>query len=143
MRVSARLQVEADAVVRAEPTATDAILREARAREGDLIVVGARPRRWFERLFARSVASQVVERAKRSVLVADRAREDVDAAAARLAAIGTDACLDERRLHDGQRAPRCGRIAHQPPWLPCEPWPPCDPWRQCCAFTMSGPPPPA
>jgi nucleotide-binding universal stress UspA family protein len=48
----------------------EAILREARARRADLVVVGTRPRSWFGRVIGASVAVRVVDRARRSVLVA-------------------------------------------------------------------------
>ena len=66
---SERLPVEASAVIRNEVNPVDAILGEARKHNADLVVVGTRRRGWFGRLLAGSVAAQVVNRAKRSVLV--------------------------------------------------------------------------
>jgi nucleotide-binding universal stress UspA family protein len=48
----------------------EAILREARTRGADLVVVGTRPRSWFGRVLGASTAVRVVDRARRSVLVA-------------------------------------------------------------------------
>ncbi|MBK8259309.1 MAG: universal stress protein [Polyangiaceae bacterium] len=45
------------------------VLGEAREHNADLVVVGTRKRTWFDRLVAGSVAEQIVNRAKRSVLV--------------------------------------------------------------------------
>lgn len=59
-----RIGVHADAVLRSAPQTTDAVLHEARAREADLLVVGStgsHPRS--------GVAAEVLERARRSVLV--------------------------------------------------------------------------
>lgn len=52
-----------------EANPTDAIVRTARTRNADLIVVGTHRRGWLRRLFHRSVAIQVVNRVRRSVLV--------------------------------------------------------------------------
>ena len=52
-----------------EANPTDAIVRTARTRNADLVVVGTHRRRWLPRLFHRSVAIQVVNRLRRSVLV--------------------------------------------------------------------------
>jgi nucleotide-binding universal stress UspA family protein len=64
---SAELPVETRSVIRHEMNPADAILDEARARDANLVVVGTR--RWFEHALVGSVAAQVVNRAKRSVLV--------------------------------------------------------------------------
>lgn len=61
--------LDTEGVVSREVNPVDAILTEARARDVDLIVVGTRPRSWFDRLVTGSVAAQVVNRARRSVLV--------------------------------------------------------------------------
>lgn len=52
-----------------EANPTDAIIRTARTRNADLVVVGTHRRGWLRRLFHRSVAIQVVNRVRRSVLV--------------------------------------------------------------------------
>jgi nucleotide-binding universal stress UspA family protein len=52
-----------------EPNPTDAIVRTARTRNADLVVVGTHRRNWLGRMFRRSVAIQVVNRVQRSVLV--------------------------------------------------------------------------
>lgn len=67
--VSAKLHAGALAVVRREQDLVAAILNESRARDADIVVVGARRRSWLERLRVESVATQVVDRAQRSVLV--------------------------------------------------------------------------
>jgi nucleotide-binding universal stress UspA family protein len=46
-----------------------AILEEAEARDADLVVVGTRRRSWFDRSGSGSVATRVVDRCERSVLV--------------------------------------------------------------------------
>ncbi len=67
--LAAKLPGDAEAVVRQEMNPVDAILGEARERDADLVVVGTRRRSWFDRMICGSVAAQVVNRAKRSVLV--------------------------------------------------------------------------
>lgn len=67
--LSSKLPGDAQAVVRQEVNPVDAILSEARERDADLVVVGTRQRGWFDRLICGSVAAQVVNRARRSVLV--------------------------------------------------------------------------
>ena len=52
-----------------EANPTEAIVQTARTRNADLVVVGTHRRSWLGRLFHRSVAVQVVNRAQRSVLV--------------------------------------------------------------------------
>lgn len=69
MRATDKLPADARAVVRNEVNPVDAILAEARQHDADLVVVGTRKRGWFDRLVGGSVAAQVVNRAKRSVLV--------------------------------------------------------------------------
>lgn len=68
-RATHDIGIDGDHVVAHELDAVDAILREARARRADVVVVGTRRRSWFARLVGRSVAADVVERAQRSVLV--------------------------------------------------------------------------
>jgi nucleotide-binding universal stress UspA family protein len=74
-----------ETVVADELNPVSAILREARAREADYIVVGTRPRSWLARLAYSSVAADIVNATQRSVLVApvharhDRRRVIVDA----------------------------------------------------------------
>lgn len=63
------LPVPAEACVSRQVFDDAAIVREALARRADLVVVGLRPRTFWQRLFGRSVAAQVVERAAPSVLV--------------------------------------------------------------------------
>lgn len=69
-RAAAWPELFAEAVVANDPSPVEAILREARARDADLVVVGSRPRSWLSRVFGSSVASDVVNLARRSVLVA-------------------------------------------------------------------------
>lgn len=76
------LQVNAEAVLTRELDPAQAILKEARTRDADLIVVGTRPRRWLERLVRGGVSEQVVSQARRSVLVTPLACE-TDAGAPR------------------------------------------------------------
>jgi nucleotide-binding universal stress UspA family protein len=52
-----------------EANPTDAIVRTARTRNADLVIVGTHRRNWLARMFHRSVAIQVVNRVQRSVLV--------------------------------------------------------------------------
>ncbi|MBN1606400.1 MAG: universal stress protein [Polyangiaceae bacterium] len=66
---SQHLGVHADLVVAGALNPVDAILGEARARNARWVVVGTRPRSWFGRTVSGSVAAQVVNRARRSVLV--------------------------------------------------------------------------
>jgi nucleotide-binding universal stress UspA family protein len=69
-QISQKLPGDAHPVIRNEMNAADAILGEAREHDADLVIVGTRRRRnWFDRLVAGNVAAQVVNRAKRSVLV--------------------------------------------------------------------------
>ncbi len=68
-RAARRLHTHAETVVACEATPADAILREARLRNANLVVVGMR-RSWVDRLPGASVAAQVVNQAWRSVLVA-------------------------------------------------------------------------
>lgn len=68
VRVSKRLQAHAATVVASEESPVDAILREARLRNADVVVVGTH-RSWFARVIGASVAAQVVNQAWRSVLV--------------------------------------------------------------------------
>jgi len=68
-QASIDLEVEATPVIRNEIDPVDAILGEAREREADIVVVGAQRRGWLARLFGIDVAVQVVNRARRSVLV--------------------------------------------------------------------------
>ncbi len=67
--ISQRLPVTTEPVVRRDVDAVAAILDEARNRDAGLVVVGTRRRGWFEGFVRRTVASRVVARAKRSVLV--------------------------------------------------------------------------
>jgi nucleotide-binding universal stress UspA family protein len=67
-QASQRLPAATRVIVRQEHDPVDAILDQARAEQADLVVVGARSRAWFERS-GRGVASLVVNRARRSVLV--------------------------------------------------------------------------
>lgn len=66
---TAQLPLEAEAMVVGEADATRAILTQAGARDPDCVVVGARRHSWLEEWALGSVASDVVERAQRSVLV--------------------------------------------------------------------------
>jgi nucleotide-binding universal stress UspA family protein len=68
-RATARLPLEAEPMVLSEADAASAILSQAGALDADCVVVGARYRHWLEELACGSVARQVVERARRSVLV--------------------------------------------------------------------------
>jgi nucleotide-binding universal stress UspA family protein len=63
------IDANAEAVVTGEPEPAEAILREARARDADIVVVGTHPKNWFSRIVSGSVAVDVVNGAKRSVLV--------------------------------------------------------------------------
>lgn len=64
-----RCQIEAEPVTVWGAPATDAILEEARTHAADVMVVGARPRSWFERFTWRGIASRVIDEAPCSVLV--------------------------------------------------------------------------
>ena len=67
--ISAKLHAGALAVIRRESDPVAAILGEAHAHNADLVVVGARRRSWLDRIRFDSVATQVVDRAQRSVLI--------------------------------------------------------------------------
>lgn len=60
---------DAEGIVARRADPVEAILGEARAREADLVVVGVRPRTWLDVFSSRCVASRLVDRARRSVLV--------------------------------------------------------------------------
>lgn len=66
----------AEAIVRTDTRASDAILREAQKRDADVVVVGTRPHSWLERRLAETVAVNVVNEAMRSVLVIPLGRPD-------------------------------------------------------------------
>ncbi|MCC6900418.1 MAG: universal stress protein [Polyangiaceae bacterium] len=66
---SESLPVDTEAVLGTDVNPSDAILHEAAVRDVDLVVVGTRPRSWFDRVVMGSVAQVVVNRARRSVLV--------------------------------------------------------------------------
>lgn len=68
-RASASVCPSAETVVATQVNAVEAIVREARDRRADLVIVGARPRSWMGRLVSEAVASHVVDRAEASVLV--------------------------------------------------------------------------
>ena len=70
------LVVEAVAIVRSEVNPTAAILDEVQKRDADLVVVGTRPHSWLERLLGDTVAVQVVDGARRSVLVIPLGKRD-------------------------------------------------------------------
>jgi nucleotide-binding universal stress UspA family protein len=63
------LPAPVETVLAREASPVTAILHEAYARSGGLIVVGTRPKSWFNRLVSANVAAQVVNRAQRSVVV--------------------------------------------------------------------------
>jgi nucleotide-binding universal stress UspA family protein len=63
------LPVAATPVVRVEIDPVFAILEEARQNDVDIVVVGVHERSRLERFFRGSVAAQVVQKARRSVLV--------------------------------------------------------------------------
>lgn len=67
--VSNQLNLESEPVTRHELHPATAILREAVRRDADLVMVGVRARWWLNRPMLGCVASQVVNRAKCSVLV--------------------------------------------------------------------------
>jgi nucleotide-binding universal stress UspA family protein len=68
-RVAHGISVDAEAVVANELDAVEAILREARSRNAELIVVGTRTHSWLRRAVVGSVSSELVDRTIRSVLV--------------------------------------------------------------------------
>lgn len=68
-RATARLPLDAEPVVLSEADAAGAILSQAGVLDADCVVVGARYRHWLEEFACGSVAREVVERARRSVLV--------------------------------------------------------------------------
>jgi nucleotide-binding universal stress UspA family protein len=65
------LELDVETVVTRRPTAAEAIVRAAQARDADIVVVGTYAPAWLARLAspARSVAVSVVEHCRRSVLV--------------------------------------------------------------------------
>lgn len=64
-----RLSASSNAVLTVGLDSCKAILEEARARKADMVVVGARRRSWIERLLSSDVAADVVDAAKRTVVV--------------------------------------------------------------------------
>jgi nucleotide-binding universal stress UspA family protein len=68
-RVAAQLPVDTETVVRSEDNPADAILNEARTHDADFVVVGARRRSWYDWPLCGTVASRIVNRGERSVLV--------------------------------------------------------------------------
>lgn len=68
--IAKRLQLASHMVVTSGTSPTDTILREARSRKADLVVVGTHSRPSPERATIDSVCAQIIERARRSVLVA-------------------------------------------------------------------------
>jgi nucleotide-binding universal stress UspA family protein len=64
-----QLHIAARGLVANDVNPAEAILRVARVEDADVVIVGAHPRSWFGRLVSGSVAAQVVNRARRSVLV--------------------------------------------------------------------------
>jgi nucleotide-binding universal stress UspA family protein len=64
-----KLSVQSEPLLTNEFDPVAAVLREARSRDADLIIVGTRGRSWLERLLTRSVSAEIVSRARRSVLV--------------------------------------------------------------------------
>jgi nucleotide-binding universal stress UspA family protein len=74
-RAAAELHLGQAGVVSEDSDAARAILREARAREADLVIVGLRPRSWLQGLRRPSVASCVLRDARRSVLLTPLPRE--------------------------------------------------------------------
>jgi nucleotide-binding universal stress UspA family protein len=64
-----QVPLRADATIRTDASAVQAILEEAHLHDADLVVVGTRRKHWFERLLARNIAAKVVNRCPRSVLV--------------------------------------------------------------------------
>lgn len=72
--ISQRLHFASHLIVSSGASPTDAILRQARTCEADLVVVGTHCRRWSERVTTHSVCAQIIDRARRSVLVTPLAR---------------------------------------------------------------------
>lgn len=66
---TAQLAAVSQTVISQDSSTVDAILQQARSRSADLVIVGTRPRSRFDRFVRGSVASQVVDRSRRSVLV--------------------------------------------------------------------------
>lgn len=69
LQVALRFGRDAESIVARRADPLEAILGEARTREADLVVVGVRPRTWLDIFSAQSLASRLVDRARRSVLV--------------------------------------------------------------------------
>lgn len=68
--VSRALNVDPTPVIRTELDPVHAILDEAEVCDASMIVVGAHPRTWWQRLMDESIAARVTNQAKRDVLVA-------------------------------------------------------------------------
>lgn len=64
-----RLSASANTVLTIGLDSSKAILAEAKARKADMVVVGARPRSWVDRVISSDVAADVVDTAKRTVVV--------------------------------------------------------------------------
>lgn len=68
-RVAARDGASATIVSRA-PSTVNELLRVARRRDADVLVLGRRPQSWFRRLVDRDVTARIAAGARRSVLIA-------------------------------------------------------------------------
>lgn len=64
-----RLSESSNTVLTIGLDSCNAILAEAKARKADMVVVGARPRSWVDRVISSDVAADVVDTAKRTVVV--------------------------------------------------------------------------
>lgn len=73
---AARRMAPLSTVLTREIDPVDAILEQALVQRAHTIVVGVRPRSWFERFIAPSVTAEVLNRADRSVLVVPRPAAD-------------------------------------------------------------------
>lgn len=66
---SARLHIDTVTLVASQHSPVDAILQAAHARDADIVVVGTHVKSWLGRVLNSSIAAQLVDRARRSVLV--------------------------------------------------------------------------
>ena len=69
LQVAMRFGRDAESVVARRSDPVETILGEARTREADLVVVGVRPHTWLDLFSARGLATRLVDRARRSVLL--------------------------------------------------------------------------
>lgn len=112
LEAAGALSVESEAVLRSELDPAQAVLDEARTRDADLIVVGTRGRSWLERLLTSSVSEQIINRARRSVLVAPVPARPCARSQSTSPTERTSPENGEELVADDSPPPRAGKVAH-------------------------------